>query len=431
MGGEGRGEAAMAAMAAGSGDGAGTGTGTGSGAGAVPAATRLRAYAWCREFLAGSWKLIGPDEFVIGPVSGGLSNLLFKCALPEHILSVGDEPRQVLLRVYGAILQGVDSLVLESCDVRHPGRARAGAAALRRLPPGAAGAVHPEPPAADRGPAGPRHLQGDRGEDVALPRHGDALQQGAQVALRDHGVVPEADFGAHLLRGGAAEEAEPAEVLQPAAGDEEPQGAAGGHPLAGGLLPQRRAGGGFDIGNHFCEWVYNYTHGSWPYYKASLENYPSRQQQLHFIRHYLSEDSGRRGDTTHEEQARIEEEMLTGDQPVRFGLALLLGPLVHPAGEDLHHRVRVPGLCPEPLRGLFPAQGAVLLRPNGSPALPAPPPSPPTTAVGPQMLPPSHGGCRRRPWGWSLPWLPPRGRGRGMGTGLRRGSGVSCGAAWV
>lgn len=33
--------------------------------------------------------------------------------------------------------------------------------------------------------------------------------------------------------------------------------------------------------------------------------------QLHFIRHYLSEDSGRRGDTTHEEQARIEEEMLT------------------------------------------------------------------------------------------------------------------------
>ncbi|XP_027563072.1 choline/ethanolamine kinase-like [Neopelma chrysocephalum] len=68
---------------------------------------------------------------------------------------------------------------------------------------------------------------------------------------------------------------------------------------------------GFDIGNHFCEWVYNYTHDSWPFFKASPENYPSRQQQLHFIRHYLSEDSGRRGDTTHEEQVRIEEEMLT------------------------------------------------------------------------------------------------------------------------
>ncbi|XP_010564361.1 PREDICTED: choline/ethanolamine kinase [Haliaeetus leucocephalus] len=76
---------------------------------------------------------------------------------------------------------------------------------------------------------------------------------------------------------------------------------------------------GFDIGNHFCEWVYNYTHDSWPFFKASPENYPSRQQQLHFIRHYLSEDSGRRGDTTHEEQARIEEEMLT--EINRFTLA--------------------------------------------------------------------------------------------------------------
>ncbi|KAF1520084.1 Choline/ethanolamine kinase, partial [Eudyptes sclateri] len=41
--------------------------------------------------------------------------------------------------------------------------------------------------------------------------------------------------------------------------------------------------------------------------------------QLHFVRHYLSEDSGRRGDTTHEEQSRIEEEMLT--EINRFALA--------------------------------------------------------------------------------------------------------------
>lgn len=37
--------------------------------------------------------------------SGGLSNLLYLCSLPDHVLSVGEEPRQVLLRVYGAILQ--------------------------------------------------------------------------------------------------------------------------------------------------------------------------------------------------------------------------------------------------------------------------------------------------------------------------------------
>ena len=43
----------------------------GAGSGSVPAATRLQAYAWCREFLAGSWKLIGPDDFAIAPVRYG------------------------------------------------------------------------------------------------------------------------------------------------------------------------------------------------------------------------------------------------------------------------------------------------------------------------------------------------------------------------
>lgn len=37
--------------------------------------------------------------------SGGLSNLLYLCSLPDHVHCVGEEPRQVLLRVYGAILQ--------------------------------------------------------------------------------------------------------------------------------------------------------------------------------------------------------------------------------------------------------------------------------------------------------------------------------------
>ncbi|KAF1532505.1 Choline/ethanolamine kinase, partial [Eudyptula albosignata] len=93
----------------------------------------------------------------------------------------------------------------------------------------------------------------------------------------------------------------------------------GGLVLQPGLCSPSPFPRGFDISNHFCEWVYNYTHDSWPFFKASPENYPSRQQQLHFIRHYLSEDSGRRGDTTHEEQARIEEEMLT--EINRFALA--------------------------------------------------------------------------------------------------------------
>ncbi|XP_042323629.1 choline/ethanolamine kinase [Sceloporus undulatus] len=81
----------------------------------VPAPTRLWAFLWCREFLGGAWRrLAGPEELGIVPVSGGLSNLLYKCSLPEHMAGAETEPRQVLLRIYGVILQGVDSLVLES-----------------------------------------------------------------------------------------------------------------------------------------------------------------------------------------------------------------------------------------------------------------------------------------------------------------------------
>lgn len=73
-----------------------------------------RAYQWCREYLGGAWRRVRPEELRISPVSGGLSNLLFRCSLPNHLPSVGEEPREVLLRLYGAILQGVESLVLES-----------------------------------------------------------------------------------------------------------------------------------------------------------------------------------------------------------------------------------------------------------------------------------------------------------------------------
>lgn len=37
---------------------------------------------------------------------------------------------------------------------------------------------------------------------------------------------------------------------------------------------------GFDIGNHFCEWVYDYTHEEWPFYKAQPADYPTQGQQV-------------------------------------------------------------------------------------------------------------------------------------------------------
>ncbi|XP_028609480.1 choline/ethanolamine kinase isoform X1 [Grammomys surdaster] len=75
---------------------------------------------------------------------------------------------------------------------------------------------------------------------------------------------------------------------------------------------------GFDIGNHFCEWVYDYTYEEWPFYKARPTDYPTREQQLRFIRHYLAEVQ--KGEVlSEEEQKKQEEDLLT--EISRYALA--------------------------------------------------------------------------------------------------------------
>lgn len=40
---------------------------------------------------------------------------------------------------------------------------------------------------------------------------------------------------------------------------------------------------GFDIGNHFCEWMYDYNHDKPPFFKVNTKNYPTKAQQVHNI----------------------------------------------------------------------------------------------------------------------------------------------------
>lgn len=315
---------------------------------AVPARTRLRAFLWCREFLAGSWKLIAPEEFGISPVSGGLSNLLYKCSLPDHVLSLGDEPRQVLLRVYGAILQGVDSLVLESVMFAILAERALGPRLYGVFPQGRLEQYIPsrrlctedlQDPDISREIA----MKMSRFHGMVMPFNKEPkwlfgtmeryLKQIAELTfpqeaqrkkfnqLKAYNLQQEMGSLRELLESTPSpvvfchNDVQEGNILL-LAGRES-------HPTDKLMLIDFEYSSynyrGFDIGNHFCEWVYDYTHDTWPYYQASMENYPTRQQQLHFIRHYLWEDSGRRGDTSHEKQARIEEEMLT--EISRFALA--------------------------------------------------------------------------------------------------------------
>ncbi|CAJ0920716.1 unnamed protein product [Ranitomeya imitator] len=105
---------------------------------------RRRAHCLCREYLRGAWRSIGPEQMRVSVVRyrpcgvlegvlirvtsggvftvriGGLSNLLYKCSLADTVQTQSTEPRQVLLRLYGAILQVICFSGLFSDNMEHP-----------------------------------------------------------------------------------------------------------------------------------------------------------------------------------------------------------------------------------------------------------------------------------------------------------------------
>lgn len=44
---------------------------------------------------------------------------------------------------------------------------------------------------------------------------------------------------------------------------------------------------GFDIGNHFCEFTFDYQSAKeWPFYKVHFQSYPNGKQQRNFLKSY-------------------------------------------------------------------------------------------------------------------------------------------------
>ncbi|KAH9418669.1 hypothetical protein DERP_003995 [Dermatophagoides pteronyssinus] len=75
---------------------------------------RDQAYEICRKYLSGEWNKISSDDMIFKTVSGGLSNLLYYCSLPATHTPVTGEPSQVLLRMYGQLLDRYDTKITDS-----------------------------------------------------------------------------------------------------------------------------------------------------------------------------------------------------------------------------------------------------------------------------------------------------------------------------
>ncbi|CAN0260571.1 unnamed protein product [Lampetra planeri] len=284
----------------------------------VPAETKRLAFVWCQEYLSGMWKTLQENEFQISIISGGLSNFLYLCALPDGKQNSRDEPRNVLLRIYGRILQGQDALVQESVMFA--------ILAERMLGPKLYG-VFPQGRLEEYIPS--RRL---RTAELALPQVSAEIATKLarfhemkmpfnkepkwlfstmksymeQVMLLEFPKEPQARKFKHLMSFNLPHEMEVLGNLL--AATPSPVVFCHNDCQEGNILlleDEVKANEdklmiidfeycsynyrGFDIGNHFCEWTYDYTHDVWPFFTANLDKYPSREQQLHFLRHYLAE----------------------------------------------------------------------------------------------------------------------------------------------
>ncbi|XP_007558598.1 PREDICTED: choline kinase alpha-like isoform X2 [Poecilia mexicana] len=310
--------------------------------------TRRKAYLWCREFLHGAWKGLAEEDFEITIIRGGLSNKLFLCSLPDSLGSVGDEPRSVLLRLYGAILQGAEAMVLESVMFA--------ILAERELGPKLYG-IFPQGRLEQYVPS--RKLDTCELSDPSISA------EVAQKMARFHGMrmpfnkEPKWLFGtmekylsqvmrlnftreSHLRRFNSMlaynlpQEMETLKLLLEST--HSPVVFCHNDCQEGNilLLKGRHSSDkqklmlidfeyssynyrGFDIGNHFCEWMYDYTCEEFPFFKVDTQNYPSKAQQLHFIESYLRESDQGFDNLSEEHQMKLKEELYV--EVNRFSLA--------------------------------------------------------------------------------------------------------------
>ncbi|XP_050754020.1 choline kinase alpha isoform X3 [Gymnogyps californianus] len=291
--------------------------------------TRRKAYLWCKEFLPGAWRGLREEQLRVNPIRGGLSNMLFQCSLPDTIETVADEPRKVLLRLYGAILQ------MRSCNKGESVQSQK-----------------------------ENDLQSRKlsTEELSLP---DISAEIAEKMARFHGMKmpfnkePKWLFGTmekylnQVLRIKFTRESR-TRKLNKLLSYNLPQEMknlramlqATSSPVVfchndcqegNVLLLEGRENSenqklmlidfeyssynyrGFDIGNHFCEWMYDYTYEKYPFFKASVHKYPSKKQQLHFISSYLSAFHDGFENLSNEEKSKLEEEVLI--EVNRFALA--------------------------------------------------------------------------------------------------------------
>lgn len=294
---------------------------------------RDRAYRICRDYLHGAWKLITPHEMVIKQISGGLSNLLYYCALPASNPPKATEPSEVLLRIYGQVHgeDALESVLAESVIFALLSERRLGPRLYGVFPGGRLEQFIPARPLFTRELADPdlsaiiaTKMANIHALNVPISKEPCWIWNTMERWLRtSQGFLSQKPQLSGEQDGSMVERLQKIDyrsemefLRQVVAKVQSPVVFAHNDMQEGNILlktgPKPATGNdrialidfeycsynyrGFDLANHFCEWVYEYKLPVHPYFTVDCANYPSKQKQVNFIRTYLDAyERSRRG----------------------------------------------------------------------------------------------------------------------------------------
>jgi len=228
-----------------------------------------QAYKLCREYLHGPWAKISIENIEVTPLGGGLTNKLYICKLPERIAAKNKtkSPNIVLFREYGLIITDFKAQIQESVVFSILAERGVGPK-LHAVFPG--GRLEEYLPA--RTLVTSDLQQSDLSESIA--------KCVAEFHMLDMPVKKEPTYISSKMFAYL-------ESAKKSNFDDLKQHQLYKQILDYDLDELSQFVTGFDFGNHFCEWMLDYSHQEWPFYKYTHKNFPTIHQQILFVDSYL------------------------------------------------------------------------------------------------------------------------------------------------
>nr|XP_039266596.1 choline kinase alpha-like [Styela clava] len=289
------------------------------------------AYQLCKEYLKGPWESVPKHEFRISLLQGGLSNKLYICRIPDRYGNSGSQcPCIVILRIYGLIIKDFTAQIQESVVFSILAERKLGPKLYAVFPGGRLEEYIPcralctddiQKPIMSRYIAQRLSCY----HTMSMPVNKQPTTMMKKLLLYHENLVHvqfedgrKTKMLRQILRFDIASEINYIRNL--VQDTDSPVVFSHNDVQEGNLLYLEEAGRnanpirmidfeyscynhrGFDIGNHFCEWMYDYSFDEWPHFVYKIENYPTKDQQTNFIKAYIEEHFTASSTTTHDEK---------------------------------------------------------------------------------------------------------------------------------